>query len=215
MRRGQRVVINASGRVSLGNNRTSRPDGIPDVSDRDKMMRHQPTGGLFGVIGDDNDDFIFIGRERDYVSPRDGVLFLGVNEGNLTDNKGCYDVVIEFESDSSGFGAASDRVFLKNGSVLDGWTVYKFEQDSFKITDGKSEFSYKQADIARIEFSTRASESLDLIKLKDESRIRGRVVNFKDEQVTVSVEREGRKTRVTVYIEDIETIEWSVASNAP
>ncbi len=98
VRRGQRLRINASGRVSLGNNRFSTPDGLPNVPDRDKLMRNQPTGGLIAVIGDDNDDFVFIGRSRDFVVQRDGVLFLGVNEGNLSDNSGNYDVVIEAEA---------------------------------------------------------------------------------------------------------------------
>ena len=61
-------------------------------------MRTEPTGGLIGVIGDDNDDFIFIGARREFVSQRDGVLFLGVNEGDLADNKGSYDVTIEAEA---------------------------------------------------------------------------------------------------------------------
>ena len=98
VRRGQRLKINASGRVSLGNNRSSTPDGLPNVPDRDKLMRNQPTGGLIAVIGDDNDDFIFIGRSRDFVAQRDGVLFLGVNEGNLSDNSGMFDVTIEAET---------------------------------------------------------------------------------------------------------------------
>lgn len=98
VRRGQRLRINASGRVNLGNNRFSTPDGLPNVPDRDKLMRNQPTGGLIAVIGDDNDDFIFIGRSRDFVVQRDGVLFLGVNEGNLSDNSGAFEVVIEAEA---------------------------------------------------------------------------------------------------------------------
>ena len=98
VRRGQRLRINASGRVSLGNNRFSTPDGLANIPDRDKLMRNQPTGGLIAVIGDDNDDFIFVGRSRDFVVQRDGVLFLGVNEGNLSDNSGNYDVVIEAEA---------------------------------------------------------------------------------------------------------------------
>src|SRR6266700_1320117 len=101
VRRGQRLRINASGRANLGNNRTSTPDGLPSIPDRDKLMRNQPTGGLIAVIGDDNDDFIFIGRSRDFVAQRDGVLFLGVNEGNLSDNSGAFDVVIEAESGSN------------------------------------------------------------------------------------------------------------------
>jgi len=98
VRRGQRLRINASGRVSLGGGRFSAPDGLPNVPDRDKLMRNQPTGGLIAVIGDDNDDFIFIGKNREFVAQRDGVLFLGVNEGNLSDNSGAFDVVIDAEA---------------------------------------------------------------------------------------------------------------------
>jgi hypothetical protein len=36
------------------------------------------------------------------VAQRDGVLFLGVNEGNLADNTGTYDVVVEAEAGGSG-----------------------------------------------------------------------------------------------------------------
>src|SRR5260370_11124882 len=95
VRRGQRLRITASGRVSLGHNRFSTPDGLPNGPDRDKLMRNQPTGVLIAGIGDDNDEFIFIGRSRDFVVQRDGVLFLGVNEGNLTDNSRNYDLVID------------------------------------------------------------------------------------------------------------------------
>ena len=101
VRRGQRLRISASGRVSLGTNRYATPDGLPNIPDRDKLMRNQPTGGLIAVIGDDNDDFIFVGRGRDFVAQRDGVLFLGVNEGNLGDNSGNFDVVIEAEASGS------------------------------------------------------------------------------------------------------------------
>jgi hypothetical protein len=101
VRRGQRLRITASGRVNLGGNRMSTPDGLPNIADRDKLMRNQPTGGLIGVIGDDNDDFIFVGRSRDFVAQRDGVLFLGVNEGNLSDNSGLFEVVIEAEAANS------------------------------------------------------------------------------------------------------------------
>ena len=98
VRRGQRLRINATGRVSLGNNRFATPDGLPNVQDREKLMRTQPTGGLIAVIGDDNDEFIFVGSSRDFVAQRDGVLFLGVNEGNLSDNSGTFDIVIEAEA---------------------------------------------------------------------------------------------------------------------
>ncbi len=101
VRRGQRLRITASGRVNLGANRFATPDGLSNITDRDKLMRNQPTGGLIAVIGDDNDDFIFVGSSRDFVAQRDGVLFLGVNEGNLSDNQGAFEVVIEAEAANS------------------------------------------------------------------------------------------------------------------
>lgn len=101
VRKGQRLRINASGRVSLGNGRFSTPLGVSTFPDGEKLMRTEATGSLIAVIGDDNDDFILIGSRRDFVAQRDGVLFLGVNEGNLTDNTGTYDVVVEAEAGGS------------------------------------------------------------------------------------------------------------------
>jgi hypothetical protein len=97
VRRGQRIRVTAMGQVSLGNGRFSTPAGVTSISDNDKLMRDEATGALIAVIGDDNNDFVFIGRTRDFVAQRDGVLFLGVNEGNLSDNTGAYDAVIEAE----------------------------------------------------------------------------------------------------------------------
>ncbi len=98
VRKGQRLRISSTGRVSLGGGRFSTPAGISGSTDSDKLMRNEATGALIAVIGDDNDDFLLIGTRRDFVAQRDGVLFLGVNEGNLTDNTGTYDVVIEAEA---------------------------------------------------------------------------------------------------------------------
>ncbi|HEV2764979.1 MAG TPA: hypothetical protein VGV38_18495 [Pyrinomonadaceae bacterium] len=97
VRRGQRLRITSSGRVSLGGGLFSTPTGLPRVPDTAKLMRDQPTGGLIAVIGDDNDDFLFLGSSREFVAQRDGTLFLGVNEGNLNDNTGFYDTLVEAE----------------------------------------------------------------------------------------------------------------------
>ena len=98
VRKGQRLRISASGRVSLGRGRFSMPGGLAGLNDNDKLMRNESTGALIAVIGDDNDEFILIGSRREFVAQRDGVLFLGVNEGDLTDNTGSYDIVIEAEA---------------------------------------------------------------------------------------------------------------------
>ncbi len=102
VRRGQKLRINSTGRVSLGQGRFSTPLGLPRVNDENKLMRGEPTGGLIAVIGDDNDEFIFLGSDIEFEAKRDGVLFLGVNEGNLNDNSGTYDTVVEAEAVSGG-----------------------------------------------------------------------------------------------------------------
>lgn len=102
VRRGQKLRINSTGRVSLGQGRFSTPAGLPRVNDENKLMRGEPTGGLIAVIGDDNDEFIFLGNDTEFEAKRDGVLFLGVNEGNLNDNSGTYDTVVEAEAVSGG-----------------------------------------------------------------------------------------------------------------
>ncbi|HEY6187004.1 MAG TPA: hypothetical protein VIW80_04935 [Pyrinomonadaceae bacterium] len=101
VRRGQRLRISATGRILLGGGRVSTPAGLTAVPDNEKLMRNEPTGALIAVIGDDNDNFILIGRSREFTAERDGVLFLGVNEGNLVDNTGSYDAVIEAEAISN------------------------------------------------------------------------------------------------------------------
>ncbi len=98
VRKGQRLRISSTGRVSLGGGRFSTPAGMTGSVDNDKLMRTEATGALIAVLGDDNDEFLLIGTRRDFVAQRDGVLFLGVNEGNLNDNTGTFDVVIEAEA---------------------------------------------------------------------------------------------------------------------
>jgi hypothetical protein len=104
VRKGQRLRITATGRVSLGEGRFSTPTGLPRVVDTEKLMRNEPTGTLIAVIGDDNDEFIAVGANREFYAPRDGRLFLGVNEGKLEDNTGSYDALIEVEPLTSSGG---------------------------------------------------------------------------------------------------------------
>lgn len=97
VRKGQRVRISATGRVSLGQGRFTTPAGVGSIADSQRLMPTEPTGALIAVIGDDNNEFIFIGSSREFVAQRDGMLFLGINEGNLDDNSGAFDTTIEAE----------------------------------------------------------------------------------------------------------------------
>jgi hypothetical protein len=87
--KGQRLTITAEGEIDLGNDKKSGPAGIAQTDTR-KLMTTRPTGALIAVIGDDNDDFIYIGRSAEITAAHNGILFLSVNEGELKDNTGSY-----------------------------------------------------------------------------------------------------------------------------
>ncbi|MFM9903400.1 MAG: LecA/PA-IL family lectin [Pyrinomonadaceae bacterium] len=95
VKKGQRVRITGDGKVLLGKGQSSSPSGIASLDDQQKLLKNVPTGALIAVIGDDNNDFIYVGSEREFVATRDGALFLGINEGNLDDNSGAFSVKIE------------------------------------------------------------------------------------------------------------------------
>jgi hypothetical protein len=95
VKKGQKIRISGSGRVSLGGGRYATPGGIASLPDASKLMPRQATGGLIAVIGDNNNDFIFIGDSMEFTATKDGALFLGINEGNLDDNSGAFDIKIQ------------------------------------------------------------------------------------------------------------------------
>lgn len=99
VKKGQRIRIVGDGRVSLGNGRYTTAAGISSLPDNDKLLKNVATGALIAVIGDDNNEFIYIGANREFVADRDGALFLGVNEGNLDDNSGAFEVKVEIVLD--------------------------------------------------------------------------------------------------------------------
>lgn len=95
VKKGQRIRITGEGRVSLGRGNMTAAAGLPNLRDDQKLIPNAPTGALIAVIGDDNNDFIFIGSSREFTATRDGALFLGINEGNLDDNSGFFNVKVE------------------------------------------------------------------------------------------------------------------------
>jgi hypothetical protein len=97
VKKGQKIRISGDGEISLGGGRKTGPGGSYEIDDAGKLLKSVPTGALIAVIGDDNNDFIYIGTSREFTATRDGSLFLGVNEGNLNDNSGKFSVKIEID----------------------------------------------------------------------------------------------------------------------
>lgn len=102
VKKGQRIRITGDGKVSLGKSTSSGPSGVASYEDSQKLLKNVATGALIAVIGDDNNDFIYVGSSREITATRDGALFLGINEGNLDDNSGSFNVKIEILPDEDG-----------------------------------------------------------------------------------------------------------------
>jgi hypothetical protein len=100
VKKGQKIRIIGEGEVSLGKGQKTGPGGQYSLEDGKKLLSSVPTGALIAVIGDDNNDFIYIGADREFVATRDGTLFLGLNEGNLDDNSGSFKVKVEISPES-------------------------------------------------------------------------------------------------------------------
>src|SRR5262249_17673400 len=67
--------------------------------------------------------------------------------------------------------------------------------------------------VLALALSTALPVLADTIRLKDGSVIRGQIVSFKNEQFTILVGTgaRGRKSRITVYMEDVDSIEFDGA----
>ncbi|MBK6314710.1 MAG: hypothetical protein IPF53_10465 [Blastocatellia bacterium] len=91
IKKGMKVKITASGTVKL--DRAGRVTASPagnSSADPLKLIADKPTGALIAVIGDDNSEYIFIGTGVEFVAERDGILYLGINEGEVADNAGAF-----------------------------------------------------------------------------------------------------------------------------
>lgn len=94
--KGHRIRISATGRIRISPTQSCGPEGI-ELKDPAKMMAQKPSGGLIAVIGDDNDDFVFVGRGTELIARRSGRLFLMINDSRYEDNAGELTVKIQVE----------------------------------------------------------------------------------------------------------------------
>lgn len=84
---GQQVAINGGAKqISLGSNGSSGPEGIF----KDDPKRPAPscqTGALIARVGD---QIACVGREATFTTTSSGDLYIGINEGQTSDNRGSF-----------------------------------------------------------------------------------------------------------------------------
>lgn len=89
--RGDTVVVESSGTIGLDlAGKSCGPDGLAGLKDPARLIVDKPTGAVVAVIGVDNNDFVYLGASGRFTAQRTGLLFLGVNEGDLTNNAGSF-----------------------------------------------------------------------------------------------------------------------------
>lgn len=94
LNRGEVFTVKASGEISIGggDNPKSTPGGAGRM-DPANPIPGVPTGALIGRIA--NGQPFVIGTETRVTAPAAGQLFLGVNDTNVADNQGAYQVEIQ------------------------------------------------------------------------------------------------------------------------
>jgi hypothetical protein len=107
VRRNERVQIKASGTILAGRTRIT-PDGLRSTDPTSPLPR-SPEGLLIGVIGNEsNSPILEIGGSREFVTDRDGRLYLTLNRGTYTDARGAFTVQVRRERD---LAADDDNIF--------------------------------------------------------------------------------------------------------
>jgi len=94
---GDVVSFSVAGTVTLGDDRLLGPEGDLDdvVAAPRRPLPDRPAGALIGRIGTSPDDTFFIGAERLPFRVRtSGRLFLGVNDDELADDAGAFQVAV-------------------------------------------------------------------------------------------------------------------------
>ncbi|MGH9839119.1 MAG: hypothetical protein ACREEM_10075 [Blastocatellia bacterium] len=100
---GQRVRVEAGGAVTLEGRTQVTPDGLRDRRDPDAPMPNENDGALIAAIGQDaSSPVIFIGRSREFVADRDGILYFTVNHWETRDARGAFRVNVSVDRSTSG-----------------------------------------------------------------------------------------------------------------
>ncbi|OFW42336.1 MAG: hypothetical protein A3J29_11885 [Acidobacteria bacterium RIFCSPLOWO2_12_FULL_67_14b] len=98
VRNGQTVYFEAAGQVRWGRDRRDGAAGERNSPPNPgRPMPNRNAAALIGKIGNNSNDFFFIGDETGPVRIRgNGRLYLGVNDDVLTDNSGNFRVVVYY-----------------------------------------------------------------------------------------------------------------------
>jgi len=119
VRRGQRVRVESTGSVTLEGRYSVNPDGRPNSRNAALPMPDQNDGALIAVIGRDEDaPMILIGRQREFVADRDGMLYFTVNHWETRNAGGAFRVTVSVDRGQGGRIGDSGRATQRREKVV-------------------------------------------------------------------------------------------------
>ena len=114
LRRNERVQTTASGTILAGRSRIT-PDGLRN-SDPSSPLPNAAEGLLIAAIGNDpNSPVLELGTSREFVTDRDGRLYLTLNRGTYADARGSFTVQIRRERDQTAMGDNNPNITFGSG----------------------------------------------------------------------------------------------------
>ncbi|HTY64402.1 MAG TPA: hypothetical protein VMG30_19285 [Acidobacteriota bacterium] len=98
VRKGQRVRVEATGFVTLEGRYAVNPDGRPNSRIASLPMPDQNDGALIAVIGREDDaPQIMVGRKREFVADRNGMLYFTINHWETRNSGGAFRVTVSVD----------------------------------------------------------------------------------------------------------------------
>ena len=98
VRNGQRVRVEASGSLTLDGRTNTGPEGLRTRADQYAPEPNEMDGVLLAGIGQDaNAPSIVVGRSKEFVADRDGMLYFTVNHGETRNSRGAFKVRVQVD----------------------------------------------------------------------------------------------------------------------
>jgi hypothetical protein len=108
VRNGQRVRVDASGSLALEGRTTTGPEGLRTRADQYAPEPNEMDGILLAGIGQDaNAPSIVIGRSKEFIADRDGMLYFTVNHGETRNSRGAFKVRVQVDPNSGYVGGGN------------------------------------------------------------------------------------------------------------
>lgn len=103
VRNGQRVRVDATGTIRLEGRTTTGPEGLRNRADQNAPEPSEADGVLLAGVGQDaNSPSIVVGKSREFVADRDGMLYFTVNHGETRNATGSFRVTVQVDESYSG-----------------------------------------------------------------------------------------------------------------